>query len=85
MNKSIKMMHFNTGRVYDGNQQFLDIWWDDSQKGEMNLDDVSVHFRDAARTIAGTVKLVGFELCGSNREIGKAVLREYDHCRYVLI
>lgn len=78
------MMHFNTGRVYDGNQQFLDIWWDESQVSEMSLDDVSVHFRDASRTIAGTVKLCGFELTGSNREIGKAVLREYDHCRYVL-
>ena len=84
MNKSIKMMHFNTGRVYDGNQQFLDIWWDDNQKGELNLEDVSVHFWDEARIIAGTVKLCGFELTGSNREIGKAVLREYDHMRYVL-
>lgn len=85
MNKSIKMMHFNTGRVYDGNQQFLDIWWDESQAGEMSLDDVQVHFRDESRTIAGTVKLCGFELTAPNREIGKAVLREYDRCRYVLI
>jgi hypothetical protein len=86
MNKSIKMIHFNTGRCYGGNQQFLDIWWDDSQEGVgLYLEDVSVHFRDEARSISGTVKLVGFELCYTNREIGKAVVREYDAGRYVLI
>ena len=47
-------------------------------------EDVDVYFRDNARNIAGKVKIWGLEM-DSNRNIGKAVLREYDAGRYTLI
>lgn len=79
-----KTLTFNTGRVYGGNQQFLDIWFEDTGAGWFELDDVEVHFRDQSRHISGTVTIMGLEM-DSNYSIGKAVLREYDAGRYTLI
>jgi len=80
-----KTLTFNTGRVYGGNQQFLDIAYPaDHSYSELNLEDVEVCFHDQARHIAGKVKLLGLEM-DSNMGIGKAVLREYDAGRYTMI
>lgn len=80
-----KTLTFNTGRVYGGNQQFLDIAYPaDHSYSELNFDDVEVCFHDAARHISGKVKLMGLEMDG-NAGIGKAVLREYDAGRYTTI
>ena len=80
-----KTIVFNTGRVYGGNQQFLNIaYYAEHSYSELNFDDVEVCFYDAARHIAGMVKLMGLEM-DSNMSIGKAVLREYDAGRYTMI
>ena len=67
-----------TGRNY-GAAQVLDITF--TPTDDM-LADVPAAFVDAARGIIGTVTVFGLE--ANARDIGAAVLREYDAGRYAL-
>lgn len=75
------IFEFATGRTYNG-PQVLRISAP-KHNPEASFDDVLVVFEDASRGIEGTVTLFNSELT-SKGEIGRAVLREYDACRYDL-
>lgn len=70
---------YQTGRDY-GTPQVLEINLPALPADE--LADVAVTFTDTARGIAGVVTLMAME--ANPREIGRAVLREYDAGRYAL-
>jgi len=69
---------YSTGRNY-GATQVLDITFLPSDD---DWADVSVSFTDTARGISGVVQLMGLET--TPRDVGAAVLREYDAGRYQL-
>lgn len=73
---------YPTGRVYGPAAQVLHITA--PRAGADDWGHAEVQFRDAARGIAGTVKVFNIEL-SAPRELGAAVLREYDAGRYQLI
>lgn len=74
------MQHiYTTGRTYNG-AQTLAI--NAPSAGCDDWEHVEVQFRDASRNIAGTVRVFGIEV--TPRDIGAAVLREYDAGRYTL-
>lgn len=71
---------YTTGRTYNGTQT-LDI--NAPSAGGDDWEHVEVQFRDASRNIDGIVKVFNIEL-NTPRELGAAVLREYDAGRYTL-
>lgn len=75
----MQTIKYQTGRIYNG-PQTLDIAVPALPADE--LADVEVAFADASRHISGTVTLMALE--ANPREIGRAVLREYDAGRYQL-
>lgn len=74
---------YPTGRDY-GAPQILEITLTMPDRSGDPFTDVRVTFNDAVRGIAGEVGLFLAQLT-SSREIGEAVLREYDAGRYTLI
>lgn len=78
----MKNTTYNTGRDY-GAPQVLDITYPAERYDMVGFDYVEVDFRDAARNIAGRVRLFQCEL--RPQDVGPAVKREYDHGRYQLL
>lgn len=73
----MKTTQYLTGRNY-GTAQILTITAPAIANDEWDL--IEVAFEDAARGIAGTVRVFGIDL----DQVGPAVLREYDAGRYSL-
>lgn len=71
---------YTTGRTY-GTPQVLRI--SVTARGVADFDACCVEFHDDARRISGVVSV--FTLEATPRDIGPAVLREYDSGRYNLI
>ena len=73
----MQTIKYQTGRQYNGAQTLI---INVPAMPADDLADVTVPFVDASRGIAGAVTLMAFE--ANPREIGRAVLREYDAGRY---
>lgn len=76
----MKTVQYRTGRQYNGDQVLSITYQEPSDV--YGLEDVAVSFKDASRNISGTVKLMEMQC---DRDIGRAVLREYDAGRYELV
>jgi hypothetical protein len=72
---------YTTGRHY-GTAQVLALTVLSCDVDEFG--DATVRFDDSSRSISGTVRIFAMEAQGYPRDVGAAVLREYDAGRYTL-